>query len=43
MENIDDETLLDVYHQAIKYNLDKDFIYIIEKELKERGFLTEKD
>lgn len=39
MENIDDETLLDVYHQAVKYDLDKDFIFIIEKELRRRGIL----
>ncbi|HZH59503.1 MAG TPA: sporulation histidine kinase inhibitor Sda [Metabacillus sp.] len=39
MENLDDKTLLDVYHQAVEYDLDKDFIFIIVKELKERGLL----
>lgn len=39
MEILDDKTLLDVYHQAVEYDLDKDFIFIIEKELKERGLL----
>lgn len=45
MDNIDDEILLVVYRKAAENDLDKDFIFILEKELKKRGLLlvTEKD
>lgn len=39
MRNLDDETLLDIYRKAFEYNLDKEFICIIEKELTRRGLL----
>ena len=47
MKRINDELLLELYIKALKLNLDKDFILILEKELERRGLLfiieTDKD
>jgi len=36
---ISDEALLDAYRKAIKYELSKDFISLLEEELKSRSLL----
>nr|WP_319017915.1 sporulation histidine kinase inhibitor Sda [Priestia megaterium] len=45
MENLNDQTLLESYFKAIELKLDKDFILILEEELKRRGlpFITKTD
>jgi hypothetical protein len=37
MLDLDNETLLESYYEAIKLNLDIDFISILKDEIKERG------
>ncbi|MEH7472797.1 sporulation histidine kinase inhibitor Sda [Priestia megaterium] len=37
MEKLNDQTLLASYFKAIELKLDKDFILILEEELKRRG------
>ncbi|AQU76939.1 sporulation histidine kinase inhibitor Sda [Priestia megaterium] len=37
MENLVDELLLTSYDKAIKLNLEREFILILEKEIKRRG------
>jgi developmental checkpoint coupling sporulation initiation to replication initiation len=37
MEKLNDQTLLASYFKAIELNLDKDFILILEEELKRRA------
>ncbi|WP_176586061.1 sporulation histidine kinase inhibitor Sda [Priestia megaterium] len=45
MEKLNDQTLLTSYSKAIELKLDKDFILILEEELKRRGlsFITKTD
>ncbi|WP_412762781.1 sporulation histidine kinase inhibitor Sda [Priestia megaterium] len=45
MEKLNDQTLLASYFKAIELKLDKDFILILEEELKRRGlpFITKTD
>ncbi|WP_377520401.1 sporulation histidine kinase inhibitor Sda [Priestia megaterium] len=45
MDKLNDQTLLAVYSKAIELKLDKDFILILEEELKRRGlpFITKTD
>ena len=37
MDKLNDQTLLASYFKAIELKLDKDFILILEEELKRRG------
>ncbi|MED4219461.1 sporulation histidine kinase inhibitor Sda [Priestia megaterium] len=37
MENLVDELLLTSYDKAIKLNLEREFILLLEKEIKRRG------
>lgn len=37
MENLVDELLLSSYNKAIKLNLEREFILILEKEIERRG------
>ncbi|WP_332633683.1 sporulation histidine kinase inhibitor Sda [Halalkalibacter flavus] len=39
---LDDQTLSEVYYEAIRLNLDTDFISILKEELDARGLDTEK-
>lgn len=45
MEKLNDQTLLASYVKAIELKLDKDFIFILEEELKRRSlpFITTAD
>ncbi|MDR7246404.1 sporulation histidine kinase inhibitor Sda [Priestia megaterium] len=45
MEKLNDQTLLASYFKAIELKLDKDFILILEEELKRRAlpFITKTD
>ncbi|MDC0705499.1 MULTISPECIES: sporulation histidine kinase inhibitor Sda [Priestia] len=45
MDKLQDETLLASYFKAIELKLDKDFILILEEELKRRDlrFMTKTD
>ncbi|MFE7084091.1 sporulation histidine kinase inhibitor Sda [Priestia megaterium] len=45
MEKLSDAVLKETYIKAIKLKLDKNFILILENELKQRGllFITKKD
>ncbi|MFF2444497.1 sporulation histidine kinase inhibitor Sda [Priestia megaterium] len=45
MDKLNDQTLLASYVKAIELKLDKDFILILEEELKRRGlpFITKTD
>ena len=45
MEKLSDQTLFASYFKAIELKLDKDFILILEEELKRRGlpFITKTD
>ncbi|MFS0907596.1 sporulation histidine kinase inhibitor Sda [Priestia aryabhattai] len=45
MKKLNDETLLASYFKAIELKLDKDFILILEEELKRRDlhFITKTD
>ncbi|MFC0470835.1 sporulation histidine kinase inhibitor Sda [Halalkalibacter kiskunsagensis] len=38
---LDDKILLESYHEAIKLNLDREFISILKDEIKERGLYNE--
>ena len=37
MKNLSDELLIDAYFKAIKLNLSKDFIQLIEREIQRRA------
>jgi hypothetical protein len=41
MLNLDDEVIIESYYEAMKLNLDKGFISILENEIKERGLFEE--
>ena len=40
MHLVPDELLLDSYHKAMKRNLDKQFIELLEEEIKRRNLVT---
>ncbi len=39
LEQMNNELLLEVYKDAVKMKLDEEFIYILEKEIKNRNIL----
>ncbi|WP_332697081.1 sporulation histidine kinase inhibitor Sda [Halalkalibacter lacteus] len=41
LDLLDDESLLESYYEAIKLNLDIEFISILKDEIKERGLSEE--
>ncbi|ARK29851.1 sporulation histidine kinase inhibitor Sda [Halalkalibacter krulwichiae] len=42
MREISDQTLIEAYYEALKLNLDLDFILLLEKELAYRKLLNPK-
>lgn len=39
MINLDDQSLIDAYNNAVELNLDIDFIEMLEKEIQSRNLL----
>ncbi|HLR63669.1 MAG TPA: sporulation histidine kinase inhibitor Sda [Lentibacillus sp.] len=41
MRQLSDELLIELYHRAVEYELENDFIQLIKEELRDRSIIIE--